>query len=585
MGITPKYNEKNPPPFHLNVNNPISYGYPAYNNPYNNYSKYEPKINNPEISKKKLKKEEKKKNEDMNNNFKTEPILENKEIEVPKEKLKNNDFSIDINILTKDIVEVKIPIEGSKNKIWKKEYNKKELIGTVINDYLIENKLNLPDDFFSQLKCANKPVSFQNEISSLLPKETQSKEVEEIKYPELIGKPFYDPFQILCFDKNTKKFVTLNYNKDIKDQMNIQDINITSAYCNGNNHLYISGGENCLNNFWGINLKKNRIKNLIQDMPPKKYHSMIFIPKNIVFIAGGNSLSTFYYNIKEKKLIKWAKLNIIRMEPALQVINNKLYCFNCKNIKENDDYSYEVTELYSKPKWEFIKPKINPNIFFNQQLFGVTKDKDNNIIFVGGLFVNENNNTITKGKMNFMLDINKNEINLSQVKYKKFNLKERGFFPFNKTYDCILTDFPLSSPQICFFNKKKSKLELINFSSDINQNFSSKSKKNDNVSKITPAFTFGKNNLNENKTNLGLRNPNLNNKYSTYLNPLEKKPPILTGKTPEKSYYGMKKLNYPGTEIYNSERNHSFDSRKYYYPKRGLNASKNIYNYYHNKNY
>ena len=45
MGITPKYNEKNPPPFHLNVNNPISYGYPAYNNPYNNYSKYEPKIN------------------------------------------------------------------------------------------------------------------------------------------------------------------------------------------------------------------------------------------------------------------------------------------------------------------------------------------------------------------------------------------------------------------------------------------------------------------------------------------------------------------------------------------------------------
>jgi len=82
---------------------------------------------------------------------------------------------------------------------------------------------------------------------------------------------------------------------------------------------------------------------------------MIFIPKSTVFIAGGNSLSTFYYNIKEKKLVKWAKLNIIRMEPALQVINNKLYCFNCKNIKENDDYSYEVTELYSKPKWEFIK--------------------------------------------------------------------------------------------------------------------------------------------------------------------------------------------------------------------------------------
>ena len=576
MGITPKYSANNPPPFHLNVNNPVSYDYPLYNNGYNNnYSTFPQKINNTQNSKNNIKTEKKKKNEDVNNKYKKEPILENKEAEILEEKFKKDDFSIDINILTKDIVEVKIPIQGRKNKIWKKEYNKKELIGTVINDYLVENKLNLPDDFFSQLKCSNKPVSFQNEISSLLPEEIQTKK-EEIKYPELIGKPFYDPFQILCFDKNAKKFITLNYNKNIKDQVNIEDTNITSAYCNGNNHLYISGGENCLNNFWSINLKKNRIKNLLKDMPPKKYHSMIYIPKSTVFIAGGNSLSTFYYNIKEKKLVKWAKLNIIRMEPALQVINNKLYCFNCKNIKEKDDYSYEVTDLYSKPKWEFIKPKINFNLFFNQQLFGVVKDKNNNIIFVGGLFINENNNVINNGKMNFMLDIKKNEIILSQVKYKKFNLKERGFFPFNKKYDCILTDFPLSSPQICFFNKKKSKLELINFSSDINQN---------NISNLTPAFSFGKNNLNENKTNIGLRNPNLNNKYNTYLNPLEKNKTNFLGKTPDKNYYGMKKLNYPGTEIYNNERNHSYDSRKFYHPKKGLNASKNIYNYYQNKNY
>ena len=66
--------------------------------------------------------------------------------------------------MTKDIVEVIIPVkEGkNKNKIWKKGYNKKELIGTVINDYLTENELNLNDDYFSQLKCFNKPVSFQD---------------------------------------------------------------------------------------------------------------------------------------------------------------------------------------------------------------------------------------------------------------------------------------------------------------------------------------------------------------------------------------------------------------------------------------
>ena len=596
MGITPKYNEKNPPPFHLNVNNPISYGYPAYNNPYNNYSKYEPKINNPEISKKKLKKEEKKKNEDMNNNFKTEPILENKEIEVPKEKLKNNDFSIDINILTKDIVEVKIPIEGSKNKIWKKEYNKKELIGTVINDYLIENKLNLPDDYFSQLKCFNKPVSFQDEIESLLPKEIENKKEDkiypEILYPDIIGKPFYNPFEILCFYKNQKKFITLNYNKIEKVKTNIDNFNKTSAYCNGYNHLYISGGENSLNNFWDINLKKNIINSPINDMPPKKNHSMIFIPNNIIFIVGGNSLSTFYYDIKEKKMIKWGKLNIIRIEPALQYINNRLYCFDCTNLKEKkNEYSYEFTDLDSNNgnKWEFIKPKINYDLWFNQQLFGVAKDKNNNIIFLGGIFdginINEENNKIK----NFMLDINKNEIILSDIKYKKFNLKERGFFPFNNKYDCILTDFDRFSPQICFFNKKKSKLDLINFAS------------NENMNNISPVFPFNKNETNENKTNLGLglRNPNLNKKYNTINqnnninynyanNNINNNNINYTGRntvniTPDKNFYRIKKLNFPNTDIYKNERNHSVGSKKYYYPNLGLKTNKNIYKFYKSK--
>ena len=644
----PKYDQKNPPPFHLNVNNPSFYNYYPYNEGYNNNLPNIPNKNNTE----KINNNNNNINEKVKENHKKKKNNKNTEIREKKKNKEEQDFSIDINIMTKDIVEVIIPVkEGkNKNKIWKKGYNKKELIGTVINDYLTENELNLPDDDFSQLKCFNKPVSFQDEIELLLPKDLELDDNninnninnnenninnniinnEEQKYPEIIGKPFYDPFEILCFYKTQKKFITLNFNdKIIKDKINIENFNITSAYCNGYNHLYLSGGEKSLNSFWDINLKKNIINPPYNNMPPKKHHSMIYIPKKKVFIVGGNSLSTFYFNLKENKLIKWSKLNIIRIEPALQVVNNKLYCFDITN---SDDYSYEFTELDSKndSKWKFIKPKINLNNLFNQQLFGLAKDLNNNIVFLGGSFKNEyiidNNN-----KVNFMFDVQKNEIYLSEIKYKKFNLKERGFCPFNKTYDYILTDFPRTSPQICFFNKKKSKLELINFSQDNDSKNSSLTnnniKKDNTINNISPVFSFGKNNINENQnilsSNLGLRNPNKNIKYNTinesniiknnnnYIK--QETPQFLNnnnnyiinnntkfmaydrntinavGKTPERNVYRYRRINYPKTEIIQNEKNHSADSRKFYYPRSGLKSNHNmnnkIYNYYQAKKY
>ena len=610
MGIIPepKYNANNPPPFHLNVTEPKSYGYPVNEDyGFNNNPIYQKKMNNIETS-----------NKDYYNNNQNFNYKQNKNTigntnnllneGINKGKSKKDDFSIDINILTKDKVEVMIPIKIGKNqnKIWKKEYNKKELIGTVINDYLTENELNLPDDFFSELKCFNKPVSFQDEINSLLPKETDN-HFEEIKeetvekedkYPEMIGKPFYNPFHILCFIKNQKKFITLNYIKGINDKEDIEKFNESSTYCNGNNHLYISGGENSLNNFLDISLRKNLINILINDMPPKKNHSMIYIKKKIVFVVGGNSLRTFYYNIKEKKMIKWGNLNIIRIEPALQVINNKLYCFSINPKEMINDYSFEITDLNSEPKWEFIKPKINFNLTFNQRLFGCAKN-NNNIIFLGGILGENNNNLDVKKSKNFMLNISKNEIVLSDVKYKKFNLKEKGFHPFNKTYDCILTDFPHISPQICFFNKKKSKIELINFSSDLDSNDFSNNK-GDNISNITPVFSFGKNNINLNENS---RNPNKNKIYNTVIGNYSNKginaftnnyensnnnnyfsKSHFIGKTPEKNMNRFRRIVYTNSNIYSSERNHSYDSRKFYYPKQGLKTNKNIYNYYQYKN-
>jgi hypothetical protein len=324
--------------------------------------------------------------------------------------------------------------------------------------------------------------------------------------------------------------------------MKINNFNITSAYCNGCNHLYISGGEKCLKKFWDINLKNNIINEPIK-IPPKKYHSMIFIPKNIVFIIGGNTFDSFYYNLNDKKLINWGKLNIIRIEPALHVVQNKLYCVDSINSNKTiNNYTLEVTDLTSNEgKWKLLKPKLSQNLIdksFNQQLFGIDKDINNNILFLGGTLGGQEKN-IDKNYMNFMYNIKNNTIDLSQIKYKKFNLKEKAFCPFNSTYDYVLTDFQRSSPQIAFYNKKKGKIDLINFSPDSsykingqnmeNNNKDNHSKQNsDSLNNVSPIFSFKDKNSDshfdkkgiyasfhpeesaiDNKGNfVGLRNPN-----------------------------------------------------------------------------
>ena len=85
MGIISKYENKNPSPFHFNVNNPMQYAnssnyYLGHNK---NIAKKPNENNNKEIKK-----------DDLNKN-------ENKMNQIKNEELKN-DFSIDINIITKD---------------------------------------------------------------------------------------------------------------------------------------------------------------------------------------------------------------------------------------------------------------------------------------------------------------------------------------------------------------------------------------------------------------------------------------------------------------------------------------------------
>ena len=693
MGVVQKHNENYPPPsFHLNVNSFPNKRLPLSKDPkFNNNLKKE-KL--PSDNSNQSKKDNKKDNTKSINKYKESLKLDNnnEEEQNEKSKLKKNSkknkkkkydekdsISIDIDIINKKNVKVKIPIK--EDKYWEKEYNKNEVIGTILNDYSKQNKVNLPDDYFNEIECFNKKVSLQDKISSLLiydgSNENYSNETNKgIDYinkndifPEIMGKPFNEPFEILCFYKKLKKFKVLYYNNELKEKTKINKFNTTSAYCNGHNHLYISGGENSLKKFWDINLNKNIIHEPIK-IPPKKYHSMIFIPKNIVFIVGGNNSKTFYYNLKEKKLINWGELNFIRIEPSLYVVKNNLYCID--NINSNDNinnYSLEVTELDSKEgNWKLIRPKFSFDLdrkIFNQILFGVSKDNDDNIIFLGGK-INDYEKNINKNLMNFMYNINNKTIELSKVKFKKFTLKDKAFCPFNDTYDYILTDFPRQSPQMVFFNKKKGKIEIINFSPDIsykmidnnmiksqntenneinkeinNENnseklssdspfffskdknidkndmyisFHSEEKATDENEKLVEIRHSNKKNTNNIKPIIQQNNENskdddisfskitpkfkedmeynnklyINNKGRNTMLYNTKIPKINSNtnnfsKTPEKISDKLKNINVPNRPrrtINMRERNptHSYDnSKKYYYPRKGLNFNREIF--------
>ena len=206
--------------------------------------------------------------------------------------------------------------------------------------------------------------------------------------PDLIGKPFNDPFEVFLFTKKDKSLKIQTYDPTIVNNLNIYSP--FSAYCNGNNHLFISGGEKengeIIDDFWEIDLKDQSISEPVK-IPKKKNHSMIFIPNNYVFIVGGNDKKTFYFNTENAEVCEWADLNKIRNEPALQRINNNLYCFDSINKGNNDIFSLEKTELNSnKPEWILLTPKFNLPMMnneqkLNQKFFGVSKDDENNIIF------------------------------------------------------------------------------------------------------------------------------------------------------------------------------------------------------------
>ena len=376
---------------------------------------------------------------------------------------------------------VKIPVENKG--FWEKEYSQNDLIGNVINDFKAENNVDIPKEYIMDWNYKNKSLKMTDPIKSLLVHEIPTicfnpemkKKPLTIQesdiIPQVVGKPFNNPFEIFVFKKSDKVLKIKTYEENVVNKLGLNEYDSSSAYCNGNNKLFISGGETkdseIINKLWAIDLNDNYL-NDPYIIPPKKNHSMIFIPPGYVFMVGGNDKKAFYFDSESQEVYEWADLNEERNEPALQRIGNTLYCFDNVNKSNDDQLSFEKTNLDSvNPEWNLFYPQIDPNLSIQklpQKFFGVSKDSDNSIIFLGGSMDNFTDRNILT---NYKYNPNNNNIEISNVPYRDYNFKEKTFLPYNKNIDYILPDFNKQHPEVVFYVKNKSKVEKVNYRPNI----------------------------------------------------------------------------------------------------------------------
>ena len=432
--------------------------------------------------------------------------------------------SLDIDILLLNDGYIKVIINQDTNEIWEETYEKEDKIEKLIESYESKTKNKFPKDMLNKIKSSKEKNVTNNEdllinyITGYEEKNFALEQNEDTFIPDIIGKPFDNPFSVFTYIKKEKSFKLLKF-KGNNDLQELENYGPSSAYCNGNNLLFISGGEKAsgdyVNKFWKIDLNNAEIETT--DMATKKNHSMIAIPGNYVFIVGGQNKETFYYDLNENQFCGWKKLNKDRIEPALILVNNYLYCFDNMNSNSNEKFTFEKTDIYSEEHtWEICEPNIS-SIKMNQKYFGVS-EYNNDIIFIGGnldLEEEEDNYGLNERK-NYKYNINENCIEESDVPYIDYNFKEKTFLKYNDRISYILPDFNRHHPEVMFYQKEKSVIKFLKgYSKKKLEQKEREEKNNRDFSTIKIGFQFNLNQPkeNENVENLELVN-NLNNEFN-----------------------------------------------------------------------
>ena len=389
-------------------------------------------------------------------------------------------------------ITVKIRIEEG---LWEKEYDPQTPLNKIASDFKEGNGLeNIKKNYYIDFIYNNSSLQMDSrELNSIIEegqkeflltqkmKRMPGIEKNEIIEPvDYIGKPLFKPFEVYIFEIKRKTISKIKYSKEKERNYELNKFGTSSAYCNGNNNLFISGGvdtssDKILDIFLLFDLPNKILKKKITMPIPKKNHGMIY-SQNKVYIIGGNEKSTMYYDLNDNKFVEWSYLKTEKFEPSLIKYNNYIYCIDSSNKHTNALYNIENINLSEEnPEWEEITPIISPDILnlnFSQKFFGLVEDKKENIIFIGGICDNDIENKEGENiYFNLQYNVDENQIERKEMglkiyDYKEITLSEKSFLPVDQDTYVIFPDFKRRAPRVLYFHKDRNCLEMNSYHSN-----------------------------------------------------------------------------------------------------------------------
>jgi len=345
-------------------------------------------------------------------------------------------------------------------------------IGTKLRDIFIYFENNYSNQGYYLKKeyiLFDKKIKPYNTLSDLLKDNVNNQEIyievmekenlnninndnEEI-YKKILF-PKLNPFELVEYIPSENKIRYIQCPGQSFNFCSLYKFSKESAFCNSENELYMSGGlynGKTLNYFWIVNKKDYRI--IKKTMPTfKKYHSMLYIPDNFIFIVGGDSLSTFIYDIENNQFIRWANMNKKHFQPGIFISGDYAYAFSAFADKNDDNNYFERTDLTSKnPKWEKIFPIFDIPDMKNELIslfFGISKSAGDEILLLGG----------EKNNYRFRYNPIVNKMFLSEEKNSEISFWDKTFYNINNKYRIGIPMTFNKDRTLYLLNKKTEKL-------------------------------------------------------------------------------------------------------------------------------
>ena len=312
-------------------------------------------------NKNKKKEKEKEKEKNKNNNKKEEEDEDNDAPDITINYLNNGKAEFQQVFKTNDNISSLFDILLEK----KGKYAEYDLI---TNKHLsLSTQLNEKiDSIFPEEESANVSMKYLGlDISNDIKSDYE-------KLNKVLGLPLFDLGQnigLLIFHINEKNFTT-----EIIKNNKLSKFNHLSSICNANNNLYLSGGDNNdrskpTNFFTSVDLLNI---DSINELPilniARSWHSMIFIPKKYIYIVGGNTNDVELYDIDKKSIIIDSKMNEIRNESTLFIMNNSMLYSFCGLSSDGSFLStVERCNLRQKErKWSYVNYSTADNTLFEE---------------------------------------------------------------------------------------------------------------------------------------------------------------------------------------------------------------------------